>query len=616
MTRDGRVPPPRTDPELELARAFRLPTARDFSLAGDVRLDPAAPDDVIDRLVGHPSAAQGGLDVTSSEHLQGDVRVRGSAALDGDPTTVWSTPFGDVLNQSVQVTTPAPITFDRLDLQLVNDRKHSALRRIEITSDDGTTRLVDVPVTGIQPRDGATAPAPVTFEPISGRTFTFTIKGVRETRRVDYQTLSRNVMPVAIAELGIPDVAPYVAPAEIPTTCRTDLVTMDGNPLAVRISGPTGDAVAGRPLALAACDPAEGAGSPPPVDLARGGHELRTALGPVSGVDFDRVVLSSAAGGEAASVAQLVTAAGRGEAAESPRVRVLKEDSTSLTVRVDDASRPFWMVLGQSLNRGWEAKADGRDLGESTLVDGFANGWLVRPDGSGPITIELEWVPQKVVRVGLLLSVLGALACLAIVFVAQLRWRRRRRAARAYAAAHPDEPPPDPELVPAVLAPELASPFVARGGRPSAAVIALTTIVAGLVSAAVVRPWTGLLVAGVVLLVLLRPRWRAVLSLFPVVALGLCGLYIAYVQYRSRYPVGLEWPGAFWRARTLGWLSIIFLSADVLVGLARRGEGQADDDEGATGRDDRPATDPTVEPGSVIDTLSGTDASADASSPR
>jgi hypothetical protein len=167
--------------------------------------------------------------------------------------------------------------------------------------------------------------------------------------------------------------------------------------------------------------------------------------------------------------------------------------------------------------------------------------------------------------------VLGAIACLAIIFVAQLRWRRRRRDARANAAEHPDAPP-DPVLTPPLLQPELSSPFVARGERPRAGLIALTTIVAAVVSGAIVRPWVGLLVGAAVLLVLLRPRWRGVLSLFPFVALGLCGLYVAVVQFRSHYPVGLEWPGAFWRVRTLGWLAIVFLAADVLVGVARRGE--------------------------------------------
>jgi hypothetical protein len=189
----------------------------------------------------------------------------------------------------------------------------------------------------------------------------------------------------------------------------------------------------------------------------------------------------------------------------------------------------------------------------------------------------MEWVPQKVVNVALLLTVLAVLACLAIIAVAQVRVHRRRRADRAARAANPDLPP-DPLITPLVLQPELTSPLVARGQRPSTAVIVLTTLFAGFAASAIVRPWCGLVVGPLVLLVLLRPRWRFVLSLFPFLALGLCGLYVAVVQFRSHYPVGLEWPGAFWRARTLGWLAIVFLAADVIVGLARRGESQPDPD--------------------------------------
>ena len=38
---------------------------------------------------------------------------------------------------------------------------------------------------------------------------------------------------------------------------------------------------------------------------------------------------------------------------------------------------PAWLVLGESWDRGWRARCDGRDLGEPEPIQGYANGWRV-----------------------------------------------------------------------------------------------------------------------------------------------------------------------------------------------------------------------------------------------
>ena len=60
-------------------------------------------------------------------------------------------------------------------------------------------------------------------------------------------------------------------------------------------------------------------------------------------------------------------------------MKVTSKGSTKIELAVSGARKgtPFWLVLGQSNNAGWEATAAGKDLGGSTLVDGYANGWLV-----------------------------------------------------------------------------------------------------------------------------------------------------------------------------------------------------------------------------------------------
>src|SRR6185295_9836472 len=122
MSRQALRPvPPRSDPEVSIARTFELPGARTFALTGSASVNPAASDAAIDRARGVPPA----VSADASESLPGCLECRASAAADGDPTTAWNTPFVGVTGQWVQYETPQPITFDRMRLQVVADGRHS-----------------------------------------------------------------------------------------------------------------------------------------------------------------------------------------------------------------------------------------------------------------------------------------------------------------------------------------------------------------------------------------------------------------------------------------------------------------------------------------------------------
>jgi hypothetical protein len=290
-------------------------------------------------------------------------------------------------------------------------------------------------------------------------------------------------------------------PASIGVACRDDLLTVDGAPVPLRLVG------AGDGLVLEACTP---------VVLAAGGHRLSSAPGSVSGIDIDRLVLASDADGVPSAVAPRGTQAG--EAGSTVAVR--REDATELALDIETDGKPFWLVLGQSNSDGWEATVDGATVGPRQLVDGYANGWLVTPDGPGTLAIALRWGPQRLVRVGLAASGVALLVCLAIL------WRTRRRSL--------------------VLEPALAArPHLSLGSReaalrpPAAIGGALAVGVVGLL----VAPPAMALAAAVVLV----GAWVVPRGVLLMAAVAPAALLISRVDHRP----------------SLAWLAVLLLAAEV-----------------------------------------------------
>ena len=118
---------------------------------------------------------------TSSSRLPGDPRLRGASAIDGDPTTAWTTPLRTAVGQQLTVDAGAPITVDGLDLQVVADGEHSVPTELSIVADDGTPVRVTVPATVDGQRRGTLVTVPVKLpSPLRGRTFVVRIEAVRE----------------------------------------------------------------------------------------------------------------------------------------------------------------------------------------------------------------------------------------------------------------------------------------------------------------------------------------------------------------------------------------------------------------------------------------------------
>jgi len=152
------------------------------------------------------------------------------------------------------------------------------------------------------------------------------------------------------------------------------------------------------------------------------------------------------------------------------------------------------------------------------------------------------------------------------LIVATTRSARRRRDGAPV-------PTPSPETAAfGPMQPELTSPTAVETHRVSGPAIAATTLVTAVVGGALIRPWCALLTGGLVLLVMLRPRWRVALRLSPFVALGLCGLYAGVSQFVYHLKPIFEWPTQLWRVRTLGWLAVALLACEAIVEIVSRRE--------------------------------------------
>jgi hypothetical protein len=400
MTRLRSNPAERIDEEASLRRIFEVPDGRTFTLDGSARLSAAASDDAFDAAVGAPGPAEGQPAARASGSLPGALDQRPRAAIDGDPTTHWTSTFFEQAGAWIEVELAAPTTIDALDLAVVADGRHSVPTGLRIES-GGTTREVTLPALTDEAMPDAVVDVPVSFEPITGSTFRVTITSVREVTSADAFSGRQLPLPLAIADVGLPAVAAPL-PETLPTACRDDLVTIDGAAVPVRIVGDTSDAVDRSALRIEPCGP--------PIELSSGRHVLRATPGRDTGIDLDRLVLRS-------DRAHFLTGERR---SDSPRLRVVDSEATQRTVTVPRHDDGMWLVLGESYERGWRARIeDGPDLGAPTLVNGFANGWHL-PASDERAVVRLSWEPQGAVDVALVVTLVTLALCAVLV------WRGRR----------------------------------------------------------------------------------------------------------------------------------------------------------------------------------------------
>ncbi len=578
MTREKVAPyPPRTDPETAISREFSLPTARSFTLSGTGSISALIPDDAIDRLVGRPGSDGSGVVAYSKGRLPGVLTAGAQAALDGNPATAWSPGFGGPAQENswIEVNLPRVVSFDHLDLQIVADGLHSVPTSLRVGTENGS---VDVPLPPIADgrRQGGTVSVPVSFPAVTGKDLRITVTGVRLERTVNYFSQKPLALPLAIAELGIPGVSEPAPPAQIPSPCRSDLLTIDGRVVWLEVVGSSADALAGHPLTVQLCgDDTAGLTLGPGLHtlVATPAHDPSFPTGG-PGINLDTLVLDSAPGGMPGTdtpghpLSPLSPLPG----ARAPKVTVLSLGSTSARLRVGGVTKttaPFWIVLGESQNNGWVAGIDGGPgLGGPTLVDGFANGWLVTPatlgasGRTGSFEVTVRWTPQGHAELAIGISLVGVLGCLALAVVPPELLRRRRGRHLPVGPVH--------LAIEADSFPALSSPLVVGGQALSWPRMLALAGACALVAGSVTTLPGGLAVGLAVVTVLALPRSRWLLTLGGLGLLVSVLVFMVVFQASRHVPAGGLWPVRFEQAGSLTWLALAFLGADAVVEIARR----------------------------------------------
>jgi hypothetical protein len=576
--------PPRTDPETTISRVFTLPTARSFSIGGTARISALDPDPVIETLVGQPGGSGSGsgsgsgtgtgtgtadeatvVSTNSSGRLPGDLAAASSAAVDGNPTTSWMPALGDQDGDWVDYTLSNPVSFDHLDLQVVADGEHSIPSSITITTSAGsrTVTLPDIAPGAGRPQ-GSVTPVTVSFPTLSGSNVKITINSVQPHQFLDYYSYSQNTDPVGLAEVGIPGVAAETTPATIPVHCYSNLLTIDGQPVDISISGTTKTALSNGGLTIRGCGNAAHG-----ITLPAGTHTVQTSGYTAAGLDIDALTMGSAAGGTALPLTSsgLQAVPSSSQQSPTPTVTVLHQNRTSLALSVKGNGKPFWLVLGESQSRGWTAtSSSGAQLGSSTLIDGYANGWYVPGAlATGTTTFLLSWTPQRVVNAALIAS--GATLAVSLVLIAlpgdfgasRARRRRRRRVEDASAL------------------PELISSLRSGGATPRWSTSIGIALVGGLAAGLFVAPLAGLLIAAAMLLELREARLRIVVVGGAIGCLVAMAGYVVVSQHSHGFLSNIQWPSHFGVANSLVWIALFLLAGDAVVQWARhRLWGRAD----------------------------------------
>jgi arabinofuranan 3-O-arabinosyltransferase len=322
-----------------------------------------------------------GITARASSWLSFDVRARPSAAVDGDPQTLWVADPQDP-RPWIDLRWPRPRTITEIKLEQPSDGQGWS----RPTGARVSVRGRNVPVLS----SGTTL---VPIEPLRTDRLRLMLAGWDKRVTVNSRTSRPTSVPPAIGEVRLTGAEDLVYRPD-PTSRTGSIcgfgpdVTVGGTTVRTRVVGTLGDVMAGNELIISPC-------SAPltSVRLSPGAHRLVVGRS-------DLVVPTRVSLGRAASQP------------EQRPVEAQRWDTSRRSVVVDPGPEALLRVA-ESANAGWTAMLDGERL-PPVQVDGWQQGWVV-PAGSGGV-VELTYAPTATQKSGLAVGLLTALLALVIGF--------------------------------------------------------------------------------------------------------------------------------------------------------------------------------------------------------
>ncbi|WP_436795904.1 alpha-(1-_3)-arabinofuranosyltransferase domain-containing protein [Actinospongicola halichondriae] len=521
----------RGDEETALSRVVDLPTARTYRLTGTARLSPMAPPVLLDDITGRTPTDTMPL-VTATSTIAGGLDHLPSNVLDDDADTRWTSAFDVDSPHRITVTAPASRPVGTIEVVVVDDDQHS-VPGVVVVDVDG----VEVARARFGPGSGGLRTAVVEGpEATAGAEIQLTFAGGEQRRTPGTAGGERRTLPIAVPTVSIDGWSVGERAVAIDSGCRDDLVTLDGIGVPVRITGDRAEALRGGGLDLRSC-------ADDPIVLLGGDRLFDSTDGRTTGFDIDQLVWCSDAGGDACgNDGPLLTDDG----SSAPAVEVVGGDDATVEVRITgaEAGTPFWLVLGQSFEPGWEIIEGAPEHRSTQLVDGFANGFLVTPD-SDTLDVTMRFVPQNRVEIGLLLSVVGILVALGL----------------AIGTPSPGGPVPIPLQEPL----RRIRALTWEGGLPTRRDAMALGVGSAIGATLATDPLIGLFVGLLAGFATRREGWRGAFTALPAALLALCGLYLLAFQLRNDTAPGPDWPVQTGGLHTVALTAVVLLAVDVAI---------------------------------------------------